>query len=206
MGARRTAEQRKVQIIDAVLDLADRGGPDRLTTGAVAETVGISQPALFRHFPSKQDLWSAVASRIRSDMEDQWQSASRQPEPPLARLRLLVDGQLRLIRDVPAIPAILFSRELHSENRVLRGVFQALMRRFHARIAGLLRAAQGDSAIDADLDPSDVAFLVMSIVQGVTLRWSVAGRDFDLVREGLRLFDLQLQILDAECGNREAKP
>jgi AcrR family transcriptional regulator len=199
---RKPAEERKSEIIDAVLDLADKRGPDRLSTGAVAQAVGLTQPALFRHFRTKQELWSAVASRIRSDMEAQWQTATASAEAPLGRLRLLVEGQLTLIRGLPAIPAILFSRELHGENRVLRGIFQVLMRRFHRRISKLFGTAQAEGALDPALDPSDLGFLVMSIIQGVTLRWSIAGRDFDLVAEGMRLFDLQLRLLGAGEGRR----
>ena len=59
---RKSAELRKAEIVAAVLDLADRIGPDRVTTGAAAAAVGVSQAALFRHFPenSPQD---AVDSR-----------------------------------------------------------------------------------------------------------------------------------------------
>jgi len=203
---RKPAEERKSEIIDAVLDLADQRGPDRLSTGIVAEAVGLTQPALFRHFPTKQELWSAVAMRIRSDMEAQWQCAAGSSQAPLARLRLLVEGQLTLIRDLPAIPAILFSRELHRENRVLRGIFQALMRRFHQRISKLFGAALAEGALDAALDPSDLGYLIMNIIQGVTLRWSIAGRDFDLVAEGMRLFDLQLRLLEAAAEGRSLSP
>jgi hypothetical protein len=122
---------------------------------------------------------------------------NEESQAPLGRLRLLVEGQLTLIRDLPAIPAILFSRELHGENRVLRGIFQVLMRRFNRRISKLFRTAQAEGA----LDPSDLGFLVMSIIQGVTLRWSIAGRDFDLI-EGMRLFGLQLRLLGTAEGRR----
>ncbi|MGQ7793570.1 TetR/AcrR family transcriptional regulator [Faunimonas sp. B44] len=202
--ARKSAEVRKNEIVDAVLALADRGGPDRLATGTVAEAVGLTQPALFRHFPTKQAMWGAVVERIRADMELRWRAASAQPVPPLDALRGIVAAQLGLIRDVPAIPSILFSRELHAENPAMRAMFRALMARFHRRLSLLLAEAQKAGEIDRAVDPADLAFLVMTIIQGLTMRWSIADRAFDLVGEGLRLLDVQLA---AFAGRRaEALP
>ena len=52
---------RKAEIVRTVLALADRIGPDRVTTGAAAAAVGVTQAALFRHFPTKAALWLAEA-------------------------------------------------------------------------------------------------------------------------------------------------
>ncbi|MEZ5869283.1 MAG: TetR family transcriptional regulator, partial [Defluviimonas denitrificans] len=58
---RKPADLRKAEIVAKVIDLADRIGPDRVTTGAVAKAVGVTQAALFRHFPTKADMWGATA-------------------------------------------------------------------------------------------------------------------------------------------------
>ena len=71
MAGRLNAEDRKAQIVTQVLRLADEIGPDRLSTTDVARAVGLSQPAIFRHFPTKGALWLAVAediaARLRAD-------------------------------------------------------------------------------------------------------------------------------------------
>lgn len=64
MRIRRTAEERKSEIVETTLRLADKVGPDSLTTDHIAQAVGLTQAAIFRHFPSKRDLWEAVATRI----------------------------------------------------------------------------------------------------------------------------------------------
>ncbi len=63
---RKSAERRKAEIVIVVLALADRIGPDRVTTGAVATAIGVTQAALFRHFPTKAALWQAVAEHART--------------------------------------------------------------------------------------------------------------------------------------------
>lgn len=192
MPVRKTAASRKVEIIDATLRLADRLGPERLTTEAIAAAVGLTQPGVFRHFPKKQALWEAVAARIGAMMEAGWAQARTADGAPLVRLRAVVVAQLKLIQATPAIPAILFSRELHARNEGLREAFFGLMGRFHRLLSELAEAARAAGELRRELEPRDAAFLILGLVQGLVIRWSLSGQAFDLVREGERLLDLQL--------------
>jgi AcrR family transcriptional regulator len=200
MRVRKPAEERKSEIVEATLRLADKVGPDRLATGQIAQAVGLTQAALFRHFPKKQDLWEAVATRIGEKFQQRWLAIDRSAADPLSQLGAIVAAQLKLIQSTPAIPAILFSRELHVENRALRVIFAEFMKNFHHRVEQLIAAGQRDGRLRRDVEPSDAAFLVIGLVQGLVLRWSLSGRNFDLPAEGDRLLRLQLAALDTATG------
>lgn len=193
MRIRKSAEERKSEVVETTLRLADKVGPDRLTTNRIAQAVGITQAAIFRHFPRKQDLWEAVAARIGEKFQRRWMAVDQQSAEPLIKLRELVRGQLKLIQSTPAIQSILFSRELHLENQTLRIVFAELMNQFLIRIERLVEAGQRQGSLRTDLEAKDVAFLIIGLVQGLVLRWSLIGRSFDLPAEGDRLLDIQLK-------------
>lgn len=205
MRVRKTAEVRKAEIVDATLRLADKLGPERLTTEVIAEAVGLTQPAIFRHFPRKQELWEAVAARVGAMMQARWTKAQRTDATPTDQIQALIAAQLRLIQSTPAIPAILFSRELHTKNQGLRKAFFGLLTRFHRRIAELATQARDAGELRADLDPDDVAYLIIGLVQGLAVRWSIGGRTFDLTEEGKRLLELQFTGFRAAgtCGDAE---
>lgn len=206
MRTRKRAEERKSEIVEAALRLADKVGPDRLATAQIADAVGLTQAALFRHFPKKQDMWEAVAARIGEKFQQRWLAIERSPADPLDRLRGIVAAQLKLIQSVPAIPAILFSRELHVENRGLRVIFAEFMKSFHLRVERLIAAAQRDGMLRGDIEPKDAAFLVIGLVQGLVLRWSLSGRGFDLPAEGDRLLSVQLVTFGATAAAGAASP
>lgn len=203
MSARKPAEERKSEIVETTLRLADKVGPDRLAIGQVAQAVGLTQAAIFRHFPKKQDLWEAVAARIGEKFEQRWRTAERGPADPLTQLHGIVAAQLKLIQSMPAIPAILFSRELHVENGALRMIFGEFMKNFHRRVERLITAGQRDGRLHGDVEPRDAAFLVIGLAQGLVLRWSLSGRDFDLPGEGRRLLDVQLAGFGAAPAGAE---
>ncbi|HNP62959.1 MAG TPA: TetR/AcrR family transcriptional regulator [Woeseiaceae bacterium] len=194
MRTRKSAEERKAEVVSAALKLADEIGPDRVTTETLASAVGLTQPGLFRHFPKKQDIWESVANYIGAQMQKRWATTERRRnDPPEERLRRLVVGQLRLIHSFPAVPSLLFSRELLVENTRLRAAFAKLMQQFHKRLTQSIIDAQQSGHFRPDLVADDVALLLIALVQGLAVRWSVNERRFSIVKEGERLLALQLQ-------------
>ena len=189
---RKSADERKAEIIDAAIRLAGEIGPDRLTTQRLANEVGISQPGIFRHFPTKGDIWWGVAQRIGSLMGKKAGLIEGEEGKPAGQLRDLVIAHLRFIESNPAIPAILFSRELHVENEKMRAFFANMMANRHRHFSKLIAAEIAVGGFKNTLNPDDAAYLILALIQGLAMRWSLNAREFVLVAEGQRLLDLQL--------------
>lgn len=192
MRVRKSAEERKSEIVETTLRLADKVGPDRLSTETIAKAIRVTQAAIFRHFPTKQDLWEAVAARIGEKFQRRWLIVDDRDTPAPQKLEVLIAAQLKLIQSTPAIPAILLSRELHAENEKLRKLFFGMMERFHGLINDLIEEGQQSGNFRRNLDPRDAALLVIGLVQGLVLRWSLSGRNFNLADEGSRLLSVLL--------------
>jgi AcrR family transcriptional regulator len=191
---RKPADQRKKEIVAATLRLADELGPDRLTTQTIADAVGLTQPAIFRHFPTKQALWRAVADTIAEKMTTAWTEELARTAEPDQRLIALIRVQLRQIEANPAVPAILHSRELQIENSELRQQFLTLMMRFQALLVAEFTRARAAGALHGDIEPEDCAVLLISVLQGLAIRWSLGHRAFALEAEGARLLAAQLGL------------
>jgi AcrR family transcriptional regulator len=204
MRTRKSADERKAEVVEAAMRLAAELGPERVTTERLARAVQLTQPAIFRHFPTKDAIWLAVAEAIGSRLETRWQAAAHGPTAS-GRLHRLVMAQLGLIRSVPAIPAILFSRELHARNEHLRAAFHGLLEKLHRLLAEAIDDGRRQGEFPSDLDPSDAAYLIVALIQGLAVRWSLSGRRFDLIAEGERLLKIQLQGFGGTFGEEPAR-
>jgi AcrR family transcriptional regulator len=157
--------------------------------------VGLTQPGIFRHFPTKQALWLAVAETVSARLTAAWDHAVAMESEPERRLRALVLAQLGRIEADPALPSILFSREMHVENAELRAAFRELLMQYQARLIVEIRAMRTEGAYSTGCSAEDVAVFLTSLVQGLAIRWMLGDRSFDLVAEGGRLFDIQIAML-----------
>ncbi len=194
---RMPAAERKAEIVNKAIELAAKVGPDRLTTEVLAREVGISQAAIFRHFANKGAIWEAVARRLSEKVRENWKSGGIEKNRQANPLKMLILNHLDTIQQTPALPAILFSRELHAENDKLRGFFVNMVEKFHALIATLIKEQMPADDTGSQISAEDAAWLVLSLIQGLALRWSLNSCNFDLVREGERLLDLQLMCFSS---------
>lgn len=55
---------RKARILEEATRLFSRDGYDRVSTRSLAQSCGISEPALYRHFSSKEKIYDAVLDSI----------------------------------------------------------------------------------------------------------------------------------------------
>ena len=65
---RQTTTIRKQQIIEATRRLITDKGMEAVTNDAIAETVGFSEAAIYRHFSSKQQILLKLISDLEHDL------------------------------------------------------------------------------------------------------------------------------------------
>jgi AcrR family transcriptional regulator len=200
---RKPSPERKAEIVETVIGLADQVGPDRITTEMIAKTIGVTQATIFRHFPTKGDIWNGVAMHLTGKMREAWERTRPAEGDAVARLEAVVLGHIRLIAQMPALPAILLSRELHGGNAPLRKTLLRAMGSFHQHLTDLVVEAIAANAFRRDLVASDAALLIIGMVQSLAMRWSIGGRGEDLIATGERLLAVQIAgFLDPGQGQR----
>ncbi|MDF1544126.1 MAG: TetR/AcrR family transcriptional regulator [bacterium] len=74
---------RKTEIIKSATLLFSQDGFDRVTVKRLAHAVGISEPALYRHFKSKEAIYEAVLESIQDRLEYTQLFESLKDEPDI---------------------------------------------------------------------------------------------------------------------------
>ena len=83
---------------------------------------------------------------------------------------------------------------MHTENAALRAEFVGLMTRFQGLMVQAMADGQASSVLRADLAPQDGAILLMSLVHGLAIRWSLGQHAFALEVGGGHLLACQLAL------------
>lgn len=194
MRTRKPASVRKTEITRMALELAFEVGPDRVTTAMIAERMGLTQPAIYKHFPSKEDLWNTVTDDLCLRVENNIHSANDQ-RLPIDRLRQLLMGQLQLLHDYPALPEIMVMRDPNAGATAVRTRVTTCMGGLRAAIHRTISEAQIMGKIRSDLEVEDCTNLLVGVVQGLALRLLRFREPENFLSTGARLLDLQLKLL-----------
>jgi AcrR family transcriptional regulator len=158
-------------LLDAVLALANRVGPARVTFAAAAAETGLSAATLVQRFGSKRELLLAADKRAI----DLWVGALDRStaESPLARvvegLVLAVDPDAtpeQMANSVAMLQLDLADPDFHAET--LRGA-----RAVRARIERDLTAALDAGELHAGTDVAALAQLVETTYHGAMIGWAI---------------------------------
>jgi TetR/AcrR family transcriptional regulator len=181
---RKSGEQRREEIIQAVLDLAAERGVKQVTTQAIADRVGIAQPTVFRHFKTRDAILRAVMETVGSAMLAVATSVLAGRGSADQRLRQLLSRQLEFISRRRGVPRVLFSERLHHEDPQLKAVVRRLMDNYTLKLAGLIREGIAEGRFRAGLEPHETATLILALIQGLVMRWSISDFTLDLEAQG----------------------
>lgn len=189
------ADERREEIIRVTLDLAGRQGVDDVTTQDMANAMGLTQGAVFRHFPSKDAIWLAVMQWVRDHLMGTLGRAAAEGRDPLDALQRMFFAHIDFVAGKPAIPRLLMSEHLHGRNSLLRKLVTEILLGFEAKVAGLLDAARADGLARADLDSQAAATLYLGLIQGLVLQTSILRGQRALRTEAERTFPIFLHAI-----------
>jgi TetR/AcrR family transcriptional regulator len=169
-------EQRQASLVQAAVRLAAERSPAEVTTADLAQAVGITQGAVFRHFPSKEAVWLAVLDWTADSLLGELQAAAEAAPHPLAALQAVFKAHVDFVIRHPGVPRLIFQELQHAGETPLKARVRGLMQRYRALVIGLLEQAreQGQLLQQADLEAATVLFI--GSVQGLVMQALVSGQ------------------------------
>lgn len=199
------AEERQEEIIKAAVELAGEHGVDNVTTQDMANAVGITQGAIFRHFPSKDMIWLAVVHWVRGRLMSVVDLAASQGSDPLDSLEKMFFAHLGFVEKFPAIPKLVFTDQLLKKNPKIRQLVRGILADYEEKVYRLLNQAKVQHLVRQDLDEHSAAAMFIGLIQGLVMRVSIIEARKSLVAEGKLIFPLFLQGIGS-VRSSETKP
>jgi AcrR family transcriptional regulator len=189
---RLSAERRQEEIVGVALGLAAERGVDAVTTQDMAMALGLTQGAIFRHFPTKDDIWAAAIRWIRSNLMAVVGAAAAQGDGPLDALERMFFAHVSFIAKHPAIPRLVFSDQLLHKHPQLKQMIQELVTRYEAKLAALFKAAGEQGLTREGLDERSASTLFIGMIQGLVIQSTIFAGQRSLVDEAKKVFPVFL--------------
>lgn len=175
--------QRKAEIIQSTLKLATTHGVAKVTTLAIAQDVGIAHATVFRHFKTREEIFSASLKWIIESMFATLEPVFTSPDPADERLHTLINTQLDFVSRNRGLPRLLFSDRLHMESEYLKSIARNAMKQFTGRIADLISDGVESGVFNQDVQAVESAKYLIALFQGLMMRWSIFDFEFDIKDE-----------------------
>jgi len=157
---------RKEHILQCLARMLETGPGERITTAALAKEVGVSEAALYRHFPSKAKMFEGLIvfieetlfTRITRILDDE-ASAQKRCEKILTLLLTFAEKN-------PGMTRLMTGDALAGETERLRVRISQLFDRLEAQLKQILREAQIRENLRCVVSPSILSNLLMACAEG----------------------------------------
>ena len=161
-----TAVHRKQQILEALAGMLEDAPDTRITTAKLAMAVGVSEAALYRHFPSKAKMFEALIAFAEDALFTRIGRLTEEHSGALTQCQ----GFLRLYIDFcernPGITRLLTGRALTGESNKLHQQVAQLYERLETQLRQTLREAELREQLRTRIPVATAANLLMAAAEG----------------------------------------
>lgn len=192
---RLSTEARQAEIVAAALRLAETNSPAAITTTHLADAVGLSQGALFKHFAGKEAVWLAAMQWLVDKLMATLMQAAQSAQSPMGALQRVFEAHARFVAQHPGVPRLVFHVLQQPDLPELARQARGLMQGYRAMIQDLLRQAIESGDADADLDLGAAATMFLGLMQGLVMQSQVSGQMATMPDQAPAVFELYRRAL-----------
>jgi len=157
---------RRQQILECLAQMLEEAPGARITTAALANKVGVSEAALYRHFPSKTKMFEGLIEFIEETIFTRVKAITQEQQDAQSQCEKILFLLLTFTERNPGITRLLTGDALTGETTRLRQRVAQFFDRIETQLKQILREAEIKESKRTCLSPNTAANLLLSITEG----------------------------------------
>ncbi len=158
--------QRRQQILEALAQMLEANPGNRITTAGLAKQVGVSEAALYRHFPSKAKMFEGLIEFIEDTLFSRINIILGEEQTAALRCEKMLMLLLVFSERNPGLTRILTGDALSGETERLHQRVAQLFDRFETQLKQVIREAELREGLRPSIPLSAAANLLMAAAEG----------------------------------------
>lgn len=157
---------RREHILQCLAQMLETSPGQRITTAKLAAEVGVSEAALYRHFPSKARMFEGLIEFIEDALLSRLNIIMDEEKDTMKRCQLVLHLLLVFSERNPGISRVLNGDALLGENERLRSRISVLFSKIETQIKQILREKTVREGHGFNLDEAILANLLLAFAEG----------------------------------------
>ncbi|MFA6506196.1 MAG: TetR/AcrR family transcriptional regulator [Treponemataceae bacterium] len=171
---------RQREIIDAALELINDQGIQELTMKRIAAAVGVSEPALYRHFPSKSEILSAVVDEMEAARSGAMSAGKTAGQSAESVLLTFFEAHATQFQSRPELTTILFSEDVFRNDAKLLSRVVAIISGTQALLRAEIEKGKLSGFFRQDADTENAALMLAGGFRLLVSTWRLGDYPFNL--------------------------
>ncbi|TCK06188.1 nucleoid occlusion factor SlmA [Marinobacterium mangrovicola] len=157
---------RREQILQSLAQMLEGNPGARITTAALAREVGVSEAALYRHFPSKARMFEGLIGFIEDTLFSRVNLIVGSDVSGKRKCEQILTLLLAFVEKNPGMARILTGDALSGETERLRNRVNQLFERLETQLKQIMREAEVREGLRTEIPAGSSANLILATAEG----------------------------------------
>jgi len=181
--------KRQSEIIQKSIEIIAQKGIQGLTIKNLSKEIGISEPAIYRHFESKTEILLALLQNFEEVLSFMRDTLTNAKESSISKIEFMFSKIIEIFSLEPSLISVIFSEEIFKNEKVLKEKIVEIMNSKITTVENIIKEGQENGEIRTDIDNKTLALMVVGSLRFMVKKWDIQDKHEDLQPEGRKLID-----------------
>jgi AcrR family transcriptional regulator len=179
--------ERQQEIIETALGLINEKGIQGLTIKNLSKRLGITEPAIYRHFENKIQILIALLDLLKKNTSVIFEAELNSDETAVLKVARLFEKHFKSFAEMPSLASVVFSEEIFRNEEKLISKISEVIEHNNKTLLAILTEGQRNNEIRNDIEAGHLVIFIMGALRLFVKKWQFAKFTFDLQKEGHKL-------------------
>ncbi len=187
--------ERQEQIINESIKLIAEKGIQGFTIKNLSKAIGISEPAIYRHFEGKTHILLSILDSFTEMAEMLSGLIDNNKLSAVQKISYMFNRMVDMFNKTPSLVSVIFSEEIFKNEEILKNKIIHILNKNEETLEAIIKKGQEKNEIRTDLSEKSLALVVMGPLRLLVKRWDLNAHNFNLKKEGKILLETINKIL-----------
>lgn len=185
---------RQIEILEAAIQLTSEAGIQKLTIRNVASAVGVTEPALYRHFANKHELLVSILEYLEEKIAHNFVGFAQPTGSSSEQFRLFLMNLFSELEQNKAFALLLFAEETFNADPELRPELNALMDKNLSNLTHYFTHIMRVGGCRTDIGADQLSLMTFGAIRLTVSRWHLKGEQEGLLSYATLLHKTFVQL------------
>ena len=175
---------RRLEIIDLSIEIIAKQGIQGLTIKNIAKKIGISEPAIYRHFDSKTQILLTMLDNFIEMASFMGEAMKMNDDSAGDKIEFMFSKIVDIFIETPSYISVIFSEEIFKNEGVLKEKIVNILAMNEQTIEYIIKTGQERGEVRTDIEYRNLAIIVMGTLRFRVKQWDLNNYHGDIKASG----------------------
>lgn len=190
-----TTSKRQQEIIESAGKLLITKGIKGLTTKKLAQEMGFSESALYRHFNNKEDIIVLLLDYLSFNIKERLDVIQTQTISAEEKLHKIFKSQFIYFSQNPHFVIAILSEGLFDETEKINSSIMKIIGHKLQLITTIIEDGKSNNEFTTAIPTQDMVHIIMGSFRMMMLKWKFSKFELDLMQQGTSIMTTAINLI-----------